>query len=87
MPADATCARQGALGTGRGSQTKPEKPLSRSQLAALLQNPYYVGVVRYAGVEYEGHHEQLIDEATFAKAKAVLAAHNHAIEKDRKHHH
>jgi len=71
----------------RPTPTKPEKPLSRSQLAALLQNPYYVGVVRYAGVEYEGRHEHLIDGATFAKARAVLAAHNLATEKDRKHHH
>ena len=78
--------------TERGLRTrptarKPEKPLSRSQLAALLQNPYYVGVVRYAGVEYEGRHEHLIDKASFEKAKAVLAVHNHAAEKDRKHHH
>jgi len=71
----------------RPTAKKPEKPLSRSQLAAMLQNPYYVGVVRYAGVEYEGRHEHLIDGASFAKAKAVLAAHNHATEKDRKHHH
>jgi site-specific DNA recombinase len=78
--------------TERGLRTrptakKPEKPLSRSQLALMLQNPYYVGVVRYAGVEYEGRHEHLIDKASFDKAKAVLAAHNHAAEKDRKHHH
>jgi hypothetical protein len=53
----------------------------------LLQNPYYVGVVRYASVEYKGRHEHLIDGATFAKAKAVLIAQNHAREKDRKHHH
>ncbi|HYC82285.1 MAG TPA: recombinase family protein, partial [Solirubrobacterales bacterium] len=71
----------------RPTAKKPEKPLSRSQLAAMLQNPYYVGVVRYAGVEYEGRHDHLIDGATFANAKAVLAAHNHATEKDRKHHH
>lgn len=71
----------------RPTAKKPEKPLSRSQLAALLQNPYYVGVVRYAGVEYEGRHKHLIDKASFEKAKAVLAAHNHAAEKDRKHHH
>ena len=78
--------------TERGLQTrptakKPERPLSRSQLSTLLQNTYYVGTVRYAGVEYEGRHEHLIDAATFAKAGAVLAAHNHATEKDRKHHH
>ena len=78
--------------TERGLRTKPTtkrpaKPLSRSQLALLLQSPYYVGVVRYAGVEYEGRHEHLIDQSTFAKAKAVLTAHNHATEKDRKHRH
>ncbi len=78
--------------TERGLRTRPTPkraamPLSRSQLAVILQNPYYVGVVRYAGVEYEGRHEHLIDEASFEKAKAVLAAHNHAAEKDRKHHH
>jgi hypothetical protein len=46
-----------------------------------------VGVVRYAGVEYEGRHEHLIDRATFDKAGAVLAAHTNSAEKDRKHHH
>lgn len=71
----------------RPTPAKPEKPLSRAQLASLLQNPYYVGIVRYAGVEYEGRHEHLIDQATFAKAKAVLAAHTNSSEKDRKHHH
>lgn len=77
--------------TKRGLRTRPtakkSKPISRSQLASMLQNPYYVGVVRYAGVEYEGRHAHLIDKAAFAKAKAVLTAHNHAAEKDRKHHH
>jgi site-specific DNA recombinase len=78
--------------TERGLRTrptpkKPEKPLSRTQLASMLQNPYYVGTVRYAGVEYEGRHEHLIDERTFARAKAVLTAHANSSEKDRKHHH
>jgi DNA invertase Pin-like site-specific DNA recombinase len=71
----------------RPTPTKPEKPLGRSQLATLLRNPYYVGVVRYAGVSYEGRHERLIDRATFDKAGAVLAAHTNSAEKDRKHHH
>ncbi len=53
----------------------------------MLQNPYYVGIVRYAGVEYEGSHEHLIDERTFAQAKTVLTAHANSSEKDRKHHH
>ena len=78
--------------TERGLRTRPTKkraamPLSRSRLAVILQNPYYVGIVRYAGIEYEGRHERLIDERTFIRAKAVLAAHSSAAEKDRKHHH
>jgi hypothetical protein len=71
----------------RPTVKKPERPISRSQLASMLQNPYYVGIVRYAGVEYEVRHKYLIDKASFDKAKTVLAAHNHAAEKDRKHHH
>ena len=78
--------------TERGLRTRPTAkraamPLSRSRLATILQNPYYVGIVRYAGIEYEGRHERLIDERTFIRAKAVLAAHSSAAEKDRKHHH
>jgi site-specific DNA recombinase len=73
--------------TTRPTPTRPPRPISRSQLASLLQNPYYVGTVRYAGVEYEGRHEPLIDRQMFARVGAVLAAHNHAGEKDRKHHH
>jgi hypothetical protein len=38
----------------RPTPKKPERPLSRTQLASMLRNPYYVGVVRYAGIEYEG---------------------------------
>jgi site-specific DNA recombinase len=73
--------------TTRPTPTRPARPVSRSQLAALLANPYYVGTVRYAGVDYDGRHEPLIDRDTFARVAAVLAAHNHAAEKDRKHHH
>jgi site-specific DNA recombinase len=73
--------------TTRATQTRAPRPLSRSQLAALLANPYYIGTVRYAGVEYDGRHEPLIDKHTFQRVQAVLAAHNHAQEKDRKHHH
>jgi hypothetical protein len=71
----------------RPAPTKAEKPLSRAQLAPLIQNPYYVGVVHYDGVEYKGRHEHLINTATFERAKAVLAAHANSEEKDRKHHH
>ena len=62
-------------------------PVSRAHLARILRNPYYVGTVRYGGVEYEGRHAALIDKDTFSRVEAVLAAHGAAHERDRKHRH
>lgn len=53
----------------------------------MLAHPYYIGIVRYGGAQYEGRHEPLVDKDTFSRVQAVLAAHNNAKEKDRKHHH
>ena len=52
-----------------------------------LKNPYYIGVVRYVGVEYEGKHPPLIDKATFAEVQRQLEVKNFAGEKQRTHHH
>jgi site-specific DNA recombinase len=71
----------------RPTPSRPAKPISRSQLALMLVNPYYIGIVRYAGVQYQGNHEPLIDQRTFQRACAVLEAHGHAEERDRKHDH
>ena len=71
----------------RRTPSRPSKPLSRSQLAAMLANPYYIGTVRYAGVEYKGNHPTLIERHAFTAARAVLDAHGHAEERDRKHEH
>jgi site-specific DNA recombinase len=74
--------------TTRPTRKKPAKPLSRSALATMLANKYYIGTVTYAGVEYgDARHEPLIDKDTFSRVQQILAAHNHAGEKDRKHHH
>ena len=62
-------------------------PVSRAHLARILRNPYYVGTVRYGGIDYEGRHEPLIDKDTFSRAQAVFSAHGAAHERDRKHHH
>ena len=37
----------------------PETQLSLSRFAKLLRSTYYVGMVTYKGVEYQGRHEPL----------------------------
>ncbi len=71
----------------RATRSRPAKPLSRSQVSAMLANAYYIGIVRYAGIEYQGNHEPLIDRETFTRARTVLKAHGLAGERDRKHDH
>jgi site-specific DNA recombinase len=77
----------------RGLRTRrtakyPARQLSRTQIARLLRNPFYVGVVRYGGMENpNGQHEPLIDRDTFEQVQRVLDAHTQAGEKDRKHKH
>jgi site-specific DNA recombinase len=50
---------------------RPATPIAVSQVAHILSNRYYVGVVSYMGVEYPGTHQALISEALFAQARAV----------------
>ena len=71
----------------RQTAKKPSQPLHRSRIAKMLANPYYLGKVPYGGVIYDGRHDAIVAADTFSRVQAVLAAHNHAGEKDRKHHH
>ncbi len=76
----------------RGLRTRPtaKRPpgkLSKSALAELLQDPYYIGVVRFKGAEYQGVHPPLIDTETFQKVQEVLAARRLAKEKHWRHGH
>ena len=42
----------------RPTQAKAPSKVSRSTLARLLSNQYYVGIVRYRGIDYEGRHQK-----------------------------
>jgi site-specific DNA recombinase len=69
--------------SGRG----PGKPLTVSLLHKLLRHPYYMGLVRYRGVLYEGKHERLTTPETWHEVQRLLSAKNFAGEKDREHPH
>jgi site-specific DNA recombinase len=73
--------------TTRATAKRPSQPLSRSSLARMLQNRYYMGRVRYKGAEGPGTHPPLISEGLFAKVAAVLKAHALSGEKLRVHPH
>ena len=48
------------------------RPLSRTQLHRLLQNPFYYGTFRYRGEHYEGKHEPIISKKLFDEVQAVI---------------
>ena len=73
--------------TSRPGPTRPAKPLSRANVHVLLRNPYYMGIVRYRGILYQGNHEPLVDPETWQKVQELLAANNFAGEKQREHPH
>ena len=65
----------------------PARPLRTSHLHTLLRHPYYVGVVRYQGVLYQGKHKALVDHATWQRVQEQLTAKHLSGEKHREHPH
>ena len=61
------------------------EPISHNGLNQMLQNRYYLGYVRYCGVEYKGNHQPLVTPAVFAACQAVRASHFIRDNKHRKH--
>jgi site-specific DNA recombinase len=66
--------------TDRGLRTRgfgrwPAGPISTSQLAVVLRDRYYLGLVTYKGEEYPGRHESLITPELFARVQTELDSH------------
>jgi site-specific DNA recombinase len=74
------------LTTVPGPRT-PSRPLTVSRLHQLLRHPYYVGIVRYQGVLYEGKHEPLVDPDTWQRVQELLSAKYLTGERHRDHPH
>ncbi len=55
--------------------------LAANRLHTLLQNRYYIGIVTYRGIEYEGRHPQLVDPILFEQAQRVLDRHRNSGER------
>ncbi len=76
-----------ALGlTTKNTPKMPSRPIPEKTLAKMLQNPYYIGIVTYKGVQYPGAHEPLVDEDTFERIQTILESRLNG-ERTRKHPH
>ena len=73
--------------TTRPTAKKPAKPLHESLLQRVLVRPYYMGIVTWRGVQYEGTHRPLVTPEVFFRVQEVLAAHNTAGERSWRHQH
>ncbi|HEX4402834.1 MAG TPA: recombinase family protein [Galbitalea sp.] len=71
----------------RATPSKPERPISISQLGVILRDPYYTGVTRYKGRLYPGRHIPLISKETFLTVQQILDSRNRTGDRDRVHFH
>jgi site-specific DNA recombinase len=85
--ADLTLAARAKGLSTRPSPKRPSQPISLNGMHHLLHSPYYMGVVAYQGIHYEGKHQPLIEPETWLAIQDTLASHNHTGEKDRTHNH
>ncbi|OGX19812.1 MAG: hypothetical protein A3K83_00130, partial [Omnitrophica WOR_2 bacterium RBG_13_44_8b] len=51
---------------------KKGKPVRKSELALILRNPFYYGIMRYQGELHQGSHPPLISKKLFDQVQAVL---------------
>ncbi len=73
--------------TSNPGPNTPSKPLGLSHFHHLLRHPYYMGIVRYCGVLYQGKHQPLVSKEIWQKVQDRLSASNFAGEKRRVHPH
>jgi site-specific DNA recombinase len=71
----------------RATPKRPSQPISGSAFHEMLRNPYYVGIVDYRGVRYEGKHQPLVSQPIYDEVQRILEAQNFAGEKKRRHPH
>ena len=55
-----------------GIVSRSGKPISKTRVAFVLANPFYVGLFKYGGEIYEGKHEPIIAKKLFDEVQEVL---------------
>lgn len=73
--------------TTRRTAKWEERVLSRSQLSAMLRDPYYTGMLPYKGQLYEGRHEALVSHELFEQVQAIIDSRMQRTQRDITHNH
>ena len=73
--------------TTRKTSKWPEKPVSRTQLGAILRNPYYLGMVTFKGELFPGRHEAIITPELFERVQHVMDERMQRNQRDTIHNH
>ena len=60
----------------KGLKSKNDKKVPHSVMTRILQNPFYVGIMRWAGVENKGNHEPMISLIEHQQILNIMDAHN-----------
>ncbi len=68
-------------------RNKPPKPICKGAVASILSNKFYIGVITFKGVDYQGEHETFIDKMLFQRVQDMIRAKDTAGERKRKHPH
>nr|NIM47524.1 recombinase family protein [Candidatus Aenigmarchaeota archaeon] len=71
----------------KGFKTRSSSIIPKATLTEILQNKFYIGIVRWKGMEFKGNHKPLISKELFGQVQGVLRSHDYAGERKRKHPH
>jgi site-specific DNA recombinase len=66
------------------TRSLPERPVSIQHVHRILRNRYYIGIITYSGIDYQGEHDPLVDETTFEMVQAILTTRNLNKDKSKK---
>lgn len=62
----------------KGLQKQSKYKISKAYLHHILTNPFYIGVIRRLGIDYQGKHQPLISEQLFDIVQDVLSGKHHS---------
>ncbi len=79
------CTDLNGIMYSKGLRSRHGKALPKSSFVAMINSPFYYGMMEFKGQLYPGNHKPLIDKATYDACQARMAALNHHANRERKH--